>query len=226
MNGKGTAQEENVSVKHKGGSIDGEVNMADLRQSILSRLLLGWSQVNWSVQEHPDAAVLMACTREESSRLLLTQRSDRLLAHAGEVAFPGGKCDPTDAGIEATALREGFEEVGLQSEKVEVWGAGAIYVSRAGLKVQTVLALIEPDAVLVPSPDEIAEIFYVPLSFFLEQRPSHDHQVGFMGQTYSMPCFRYQGFVIWGLTAYMLVDILNRTIDARIDFPLPQVRSS
>ncbi len=198
--------------------------MSDDGSSILNLLVADWPQVQWNVREKPDAAVLVALTREDAPRLLLTQRSDRLMAHAGEVAFPGGKCDATDTSVEATALRESFEEVGLHPDCVEIKGKGAIYVSRAGLKVQTVLALIEPDVDLTPSPDEIAEVFYVPLSFFLEQKPWYDHQVCFMDQTYNMPCYRYRGFVIWGLTAYMLVDILNKTLDANIDFPLPQVR--
>ncbi len=187
----------------------------------LCRLVDGVRQMQ-PVEEVPDAAVLMGLTLEPQSQLLLTQRAVHLSSHAGEVAFPGGKCDTADRSAVATALRESHEEVGLQAERVWVIGQTGSYVSRAGLKVQPVLALVDPQVHLQGNPDEIAHIFRVPLHFFLNTLPNHDHEVDFMGQTYVMPCFRYQGFVIWGLTAYMWVDVLNRTLGAGIDFPMPR----
>ncbi len=168
-----------------------------------------------------DAAVLMALPQEAQPQLLLTRRSQRLSAHAGEVAFPGGKCDPGDISVVATALRESCEEVGLMPTSVEVLGQFGDFVSRAGLRVRAVVGSIPVGIELAPNPAEIESIFSVPLAFFLEQPPHQDHRVHFMGHDYLMPCYRYQDYVIWGLTAYMLVELLNQTLSAGIDFPMP-----
>ncbi len=193
-------------------------------QHVLHQMQRALQQSPVVIEERLDAAVLVALTVEESPAVILTQRSSLLAAHAGEVAFPGGKCDALDESIQATALRESFEEIGLPGSEVLVMGSTGMFVSRAGLKVQPVIGFIPPEVAMLPNPDEIASIFRVPLSLFLDEPPRHDYQVAFMGQSYVMPCYRYQGYVIWGLTAYMLVDLLNRTLQADIDFPMPRLR--
>ncbi len=175
-------------------------------------------------QGEVDAAVLIALTAEPATKVLLTRRASSLSAHAGEVAFPGGKCDQQDGSAVVTALRESQEEVGLAPQDVEVLGAFGDFVSRAGLRVRAVVGIVPATLTLAPSPHEIDSIFCVPLSFFLSQPPALDHQVHFMGTDYLMPCYRYQGYVIWGLTAYMLVELLNRTLAAGIEFPMPGLR--
>ena len=79
-----------------------------------------------------DAAVLMALTREDVPRLILTRRAQHMNSHAGEVAFPGGKCDSSDASIIATALREAHEEIALEPSRVQIVGELGIFTSRIG----------------------------------------------------------------------------------------------
>ncbi len=189
-------------------------------ETVLGQLTQGLARLH-APTSPVDAAVLMALTREAQPRLLLTRRSQRLSAHAGEVAFPGGKCDPGDASVVATALRESAEEVGLAADKIDILGQFGDFVSRAGLRVRAVVGSIPAEVRLAPNPDEIESIFYVPLAFFLDQPPRQDHRVHFMGHDYLMPCYRYQDYVIWGLTAYMLVELLNQSLSAGIDFPMP-----
>ena len=111
-----------------------------------------------------DAAVLMALTREDVPRLILTRRAQHMNSHAGEVAFPGGKCDSSDASIIATALREAHEEIALEPSRVQVVGELGIFTSRIGMKVKPIIGLLDEMPMLQANPDEIESIFTVPFS--------------------------------------------------------------
>ena len=184
-------------------------------QQLLQRL------PNDSAQHKADAAVLMAMTREDIPRLILTQRAAHLKSHAGEVAFPGGKRDKTDSSLIYTALREAQEEIDLNPQDVEVVGELGIFTSRVGIKVKPIIGLLEDIPHLTPSPDEIDSIFTVPLDVFLEQKPNYQHKIKYMGLSIPVPSFNYQGYVIWGLTGFMIVELMRRVYDADIDWRWP-----
>ena len=171
--------------------------------------------------EAVDAGVLMAVTDEAEPQLILTRRASHLSSHASEVAFPGGKRDREDVSIIATALRESREEIGLPEECVQVIGQLDVFTSRAGLRVQPIVGKVPPDVSLRASPQEIESIFRVPLAFFLTEKPVFTYKFEFMGHEVTVPSFNYGDYVIWGLTAFMIVDLMNRVYDARIDFPWP-----
>lgn len=160
-----------------------------------------------------EAGVLMAITAEPSPQLLLTQRSQQLSAHRGEVALPGGKRDDEDCSIVATALREASEEVALAPEQVHIVGELDQVVSRFGYLVTPVLGIIQPHQSLVANKDELDAIFTVPLELF-KQPPSGYFERG----RYRVPSYDYQGFHIWGLTAVMIVEMLNNLWDYRISY--------
>lgn len=168
-----------------------------------------------------DAAVLMALTREDVPQLILTRRAGHLNSHAGEVAFPGGKCDSTDASIVATALREAQEEIALDPARVEVVGELGVFTSRIGLRVKPIIGLLAEMPPLQASPDEIESIFTVPLDLFLQQKPTYDHKIKYMGITIPVPSFNYEGYVIWGLTGFMIVEFMRQVYDADIDWRWP-----
>lgn len=175
-------------------------------------------------QALPEASVLVPVTEyPHAPELILTRRALTMNSHAGEVAFPGGKKDPTDPDLLATALRESEEEVGLRPERVTVVGQLAQLRSRAGIKVTPWVGVVPPDVELVPNPQELDSIFTVPLTFFLEQRPQNDHLVRWMGNEFLMPTWRYREQVIWGLTAYIIVDLVNTVYDAGLVMPAPVV---
>lgn len=184
-------------------------------QQLLQRL------PNDSAQHKADAAVLMAMTREDIPRLILTQRAAHLKSHAGEVAFPGGKRDKTDSSLIYTALREAQEEIDLNPQDVEVVGELGIFTSRVGIKVKPIIGLLEDIPQLTPSPDEIDSIFTVPLDVFLQQKPNYQHKIKYMGLSIPVPSFNYQGYVIWGLTGFMIVEFMRRVYDADIDWRWP-----
>lgn len=168
-----------------------------------------------------DAAVLVPVTDESTPHIILTRRASHMSSHAGEVAFPGGKCDSTDASVIATALRESREEIGLPEDQVQVIGELDVFTSKVGLKVQPIIGMVPNDLQLVPNPGEIESIFRVPVEFFLNEKVSYTHKFRFMGQEIVVPSFNFGDYVIWGLTAFMIVDLMKRAYDHDIDFQWP-----
>jgi 8-oxo-dGTP pyrophosphatase MutT (NUDIX family) len=154
------------------------------------------------------AAVLVPLVLREELTVLLTQRTEQLSTHSGQVAFPGGRQDPEDADATATALREAQEEVGLDPGQVEVLGSLPVYETGTAFMVTPVVALVQPDAALHPNPYEVADVFEVPLRFLLDPAHHQRHRLHWQGlerEWFSMPYLdagreRY----IWGATAGML----------------------
>ena len=154
------------------------------------------------------AAVLVPLVLREELTVLLTQRTEQLSTHSGQVAFPGGRQDPEDADATATALREAQEEVGLDPGQVEVLGSLPVYETGPAFMVTPVVALVQPDAPLHPNPYEVADVFEVPLRFLLDPAHHQRHRLHWQGlerEWFSMPYLdagreRY----IWGATAGML----------------------
>jgi 8-oxo-dGTP pyrophosphatase MutT (NUDIX family) len=143
--------------------------------------------------------------------MLLTQRTDHLSDHAGQVSFPGGRAEEQDSSPIETALRETEEEIGLHRRHVEIVGVLPDYLTGTGYRITPVVALVTPPFELAADPNEVAEIFEVPLSFLMDganhQRMSIDLPEG-AGQRsfYAMP---YQRFFIWGATAGMLRNLFH-----------------
>ena len=158
------------------------------------------------------AAVLIpVVAHAQELSVLFTQRTTHLRSHSGQVAFPGGRAEPGDASAEFTALREAEEEIGLRAESVEVLARLPDYRTRTGYVVTPVIGLLTPPLALTPDPNEVAEIFEVPLAFLLDERNRQRRTRAFQGQTVGYYVFEYQGRVIWGATAGMLVN-LNRML--------------
>ncbi len=156
------------------------------------------------------AAVLLGWREGVQPRLVLTVRNDSLQAHAGQVAFPGGRTDPEDADPIATALRESEEEVGLDRRLVTPLGYLDAFDTISGYRITPVVARIAPEARLYPAPAEVAEVFEVPLGFFLDPANLRRYTMDFRGYRRDMVEFIHGGHRIWGATAAMLVNLLQR----------------
>lgn len=169
----------------------------------------------------PEAAVLLPITRSEDPELVLTLRASGLSTHGGEVAFPGGRRDPEDVSLVHTALREAEEEVGLPPGLVEIVGPLSPLVSRHGIKVTPYVGLVPDYVEYRPNDGEIAAVFQVPLSFFREDQREVTHRIDYLGRSWYVPCYRYQQFKIWGLTAIMVVELVNLLYDADIALHRP-----
>jgi 8-oxo-dGTP pyrophosphatase MutT (NUDIX family) len=154
------------------------------------------------------AAVLIpVVAHAQGLSVLFTQRTPHLRSHSGQVAFPGGRAEPGDASAEFTALREAEEEIGLRPESVELLARLPDYRTRTGFVVTPVIGLLAPPLVLAPDPNEVAEIFEVPLAFLVDERNRQRRTREFQGQTVGYYVFEYQDRIIWGATAGMLVNL-------------------
>ena len=157
-----------------------------------------------------DAAVLVPVLKKpEGLSILLTQRTDHLHDHAGQISFPGGRRDNGDADLYATALRESEEEIGLERQRVEVIGSLPEYLTVSGYRVTPVVALVDPQPHYPVDAFEVADVFDVPLSFLMDPS-NHEVRVwsgdGERRRFYAIP---YQNRFIWGATAGMLRNLYH-----------------
>lgn len=169
-----------------------------------------------------DAAVLIpVIDRGEEAMVLLTQRTEHLSSHSGQVAFPGGKIDEGETGIEA-ALREAEEEVGLERRHVDILGAFGDYYSGSGYKIVPVVGMVSSEARLTLNENEVAATFEVPLSFLMNPDNHGIESRTFKGNErffYAMPWHDKVASVerrIWGVTAGIIQMVHERLYgDAR-----------
>ncbi len=154
------------------------------------------------------AAVLVPLVDHgDGMAVLLTQRTDHLYDHAGQISFPGGRIETVDPTPAAAALRETEEEVGIPSGSIEIVGQLDNYETRTGFLVIPVVGLIEPPYPVTPDPFEVADVFEVPLPFILDPANHQRHARMFEGverQFYVLP---FEDRFIWGATAGMLVNL-------------------
>lgn len=183
----------------------------------------GYSPLSLQIDKHyPEAAVLVPITRSDEPEVVLTLRASGLSTHSGEVAFPGGRRDPEDADLVQTALREAEEEIGLPPGLVEVVGPLSTLVSRHGIKVTPYVGLVPDFVEYRPNDGEIAAVFAVPLAFFREDPRETTHRIDYLGRSWYVPSYRYGEYKIWGLTAIMLVELVNLVFDdVHIDMRQP-----
>lgn len=159
-----------------------------------------------------EAAVLIPIVlRQDGATLLLTQRTAHLSTHAGQVSFPGGRREEGDSSLVDTALRETEEETGLDRRHVEVIGSLPDYVTVTGYRVMPVVALVTPPFPLQPDPQEVAEIFEVPLAYLMNGAHHERRSVSLPdnGGRRSFYAIAHGRFLIWGATAGMLRNLFH-----------------
>jgi 8-oxo-dGTP pyrophosphatase MutT (NUDIX family) len=167
----------------------------------------------WSIPGFRRAAVLVPLyVRGDEPTLLFTQRSAALRNHSGQISFPGGRVDEGDGGIEATALREAEEEVGIRPCDVEVLGLLDDVPTPTTYIITPVVGVLSPApslAELRANADEVAEIFEVPLSRL--RAPGLPEEQGLVerwGKIFRIVSYKIDGRNIWGATARMVEDLL------------------
>jgi 8-oxo-dGTP pyrophosphatase MutT (NUDIX family) len=160
------------------------------------------------------ASVLIPIVDRSKPTVLLTQRTADLASHAGQVAFPGGKIEPSDDSPMAAALREATEEVGLAPVLVEPIGYLDLYLTFSGFRILPTVARVEPQFTLTLNPSEVTEAFEVPLDFLMNpenyQRKTRDWK-GIAREYYAIP---FGDRYIWGITAGILHNLYERICGA------------
>lgn len=179
-----------MASQHEASDTDGDFHLnPELREGIIG-------------SAKRDAAVLIGLVeRSEGVQVILTKRTERLSSHSGQIAFPGGKIDRADVSPEAAALREAWEEIGLETNEVRVMGRLPDYHTGSGFRIAPVLGEVNPDADFRINPDEVDYMFEVPFNFLMNPKNHVKASRVFRGaerRYYEMP---FGEHYIWGVTA-------------------------
>lgn len=163
------------------------------------------------------AAVLVGLIQQEVGySVLLTRRSDTLRRHTGQIALPGGRCDPGENAW-TTALREAHEEVGLHPDYVSLAGMSSPYRTGTGYLVTPVVGFIQPGFTLTPNPEEVADIFETPFGFLMDPANHEEHErEAPSGERRRFYAMTHEDRFIWGATAGMLRALYERLYGAAV----------
>jgi 8-oxo-dGTP pyrophosphatase MutT (NUDIX family) len=158
------------------------------------------------------AAVLIPLVRENGGwSVLLTARTDLVEDHKGQVAFPGGACEEADGSPERTALREAGEEIGLPSEGVRILGRLGDYQTISNYRVTPVVAAVDWPFPLKLQSREVRRAFTIPLEFLARPGSHSEKMTEIRGQCVPLVYFEaWEGEVLWGISARMMLDLLKR----------------
>ena len=161
------------------------------------------------VADFVPAAVLIGITDRQEPGVILTVRREHLRTHAGQIAFPGGRLDPGETETDA-ALREAWEELGLDPGQAEVAGTLDSYRTVTGYVVTPVIGVVPPDLPLQPHEHEVADWFEAPLSFLLDPANQERKSALFRGRTRHYYEIVWNGRRIWGATAAVIINLSRR----------------
>jgi 8-oxo-dGTP pyrophosphatase MutT (NUDIX family) len=157
------------------------------------------------------AAVLVpVIAREPEATVLFTLRTAHLAAHSGQVSFPGGKIEESDATPVETAIREAHEEVGIPPSLVTPLSLLDLHNTGTGFRIVPVLSLVDPSLAPVPHPGEVAEVFEVPLSFLMNERNQQRRVIDWKAHKVSFYALEFEHRLIWGATAAIVRNLYER----------------
>jgi 8-oxo-dGTP pyrophosphatase MutT (NUDIX family) len=191
----------------------------NLTKDLIASVLNSRQRTEVNLRDYPDfnTAAVLALMFPKSGKLhvLLTLRTHNVETHKGEISFPGGMVDEDDADATETALREAREEIGISTDKIEILGLLDDHITRPKFIITPVVAYLEHEPVCTPNPGDVESIFDVPLEFFfdpanarVEERvlPSA-HGASLKRKVWF---FAYRDYMIWGATAGMLMNLVER----------------
>ena len=189
-----------------GGTADA-AEAAALRQATRGDHDLNPGMTPPSIELRPAAVLVPLVDRPEGMSVLLTQRTAHLSAHAGQIAFPGGRLEPEDRDATEAALRETEEEIGLPREHVTLIGRLDTYVTGTGFEITPVVGIVSAPFSLTADPFEVADVFEVPLPFVLDRGNHRRTERVFEERRRVFFVLPYEDRNIWGATAGMLVNL-------------------
>jgi 8-oxo-dGTP pyrophosphatase MutT (NUDIX family) len=158
----------------------------------------------------PAAVLILIYPKNGIDHVLLTVRTDTVEHHKGQISLPGGAVDKLDDDLEATALRETFEEVGILPDDIEVIGRLDDLITNSHFRVTPVVGVMRKSPRgFTPSPFEVAEVLEIPLAHLLDPDNVLEERRARDGRETVMPAYEYEGYRIWGATARMLAGFLE-----------------
>jgi len=163
--------------------------------------------INLDSNSYKIAAVLFPLIEKNNElKVILTTRSKDLPSHPGQVCFPGGKLEKTDKNIIECAKRESFEEVGIKSDQINLLGQLDDCITGTNFKVTPVIGLIDSNYIPVLQEKEVADIFEVPLDYFIEKNNQKIEYANYKNKSYSYYQYNWKNKKIWGSTARIIVN--------------------
>jgi 8-oxo-dGTP pyrophosphatase MutT (NUDIX family) len=157
----------------------------------------------------PAAVLVPLVLRPHGLQVLLTKRTAHLNHHPGQISFPGGRIEASDASPTAAALRETEEETGLPAVAIELVGELPAFDTTTGFRITPVVGLIHPPFELAPDPFEVAEVFEVPLSFLLDRSNHQRHEIFWRGRQRHYWAMPWGDYYIWGATAGIILALVH-----------------
>lgn len=163
--------------------------------------------INLDSNSYKIAAVLFPLIEKNNElKVILTTRSKDLPSHPGQVCFPGGKLEKADKNIIECAKRESFEEVGIKSDQINLLGQLDDCITGTNFKVTPVIGLIDSNYIPVLQEKEVADIFEVPLDYFIEKNNQKIEYANYKNKSYSYYQYNWKNKKIWGSTARIIVN--------------------
>ncbi len=159
----------------------------------------------------PAAILLLIYNPDGEAQVLFTERTHHVEHHKGQISFPGGACDDGDDSLEATALRETAEEIGVRPEDVEIVGQLDDMLTISNFRVTPYVGILNTDSEyeFVVNSHEVAEVVQVPLPHLMDERNMELEVLKHKGKQVLVPAYTYDGHRIWGATARMLRQFLE-----------------
>jgi len=159
---------------------------------------------------HESAVLILLFPFREEVRLCLIRRPSSMKNHAGQIAFPGGKREKDDSSLLLTALREAREEIGIDTDSLEIIGElSSVYVQISNFLIKPVVGWMQQMPELFANSSEVDEIIFISLDDLVNQSNRCDREMETMTGRLSVPGYEINGLFIWGATAMILAELAD-----------------